>query len=981
MCNKRVISRICLVLVLILLGTACAGVPDGTLLIGWHTVDAGNPVSDDTPDDALKGVTGMLSGGEVRTDGESTDGDYGGLLAEGSSANTAIGVRESSQGPAVSVRITNNTGSALYLGTFHADYSRWFNNSPQDVTLYYESGDLANPEETLINTVAELQVLGKVSDYDDFDWSLSGLDDIVLANGESATFRLEISNYASSNTSGAFDNIAISAGAPADQASALSPADGAGDVPIKGVVLSWAPSELAGQHDVYFGSSLDAVNAATTLDPMGPDSLYRTRQGTTHYAIQEGLDFGQTYYWRIDEVNATPDKAVIPGEVWRFTIEPVAIPIDTAITATASGFNPGMEPSKTIDGSGLNELDQHSTVSTAMWLSGPGTEPVWIQYEFDKAYKLHEMWVWNSNQTIETFIGFGAKEVTIETSIDGTTWTALEGIRTLAKGTGSDNYSANTTVDLQGAMAKYVKLNMVSAYGTTGQFGLSEVRFMTVPILARDLLPVDGTVTADVEVSLNWRAGREAAVHEVKLGTDPTLLAVAGTPEENVFVTDNLDYAQTYYWQVIEVNEAETPPTHASEILSFSTPTYGTVDDFESYSGDEDQEVFMTWFDGFGGDASLGGSTTGHINGPFVEIDNVYDGSQSMPIFYANDGSFVDIDGKTSSPSFSEVVRDFDSPQDWTASGIQSLSIMFSGTSGNTGQLYCKIGNTKVLYDGAATDLALAGWQAWNIDLSTVGGLTNVRSLAIGVDGAGASGVLTIDEIRLFTTTGETITPVQPSTDGLVAHYPFDGDASDSLGQNHGTLMGTPFFVPGSIGQALQLDGAATYVAIDNLFYDSNGFTEVSVATWISTTEADSQIIATFDRNEYWRIEINGEGAGPGQVGWDVMTDAGQLDHGSRSRVDDGEWHHIAGVFDNGTSTIYVDGSPEPSVTRGSTLGSGNVRYGFVGVNSEADVFDGDKTGNTYIGNIDDLRIYHRALSAAEIAGLAGRTGLIHQPL
>ena len=51
----------------------------------------------------------------------------------------------------------------------------------------------------------------------------------------------------------------------------------------------------------------------------------------------------------------------------------------------------------------------------------------WIQYEFVKAYKLHEMWVWNSNQLIESFIGFGAKDVTVEASIDSTEWTVLEG--------------------------------------------------------------------------------------------------------------------------------------------------------------------------------------------------------------------------------------------------------------------------------------------------------------------------------------------------------------------------------------------------------------------------------------------------------------------------------------------------------------------------------------------------------------------------
>ena len=41
-----------------------------------------------------------------------------------------------------------------------------------------------------------------------------------------------------------------------------------------------------------------------------------------------------------------------------------------------------------------------------MWLSKKNQSPVWIQYEFDKVYKLYQMWVWNSNQAVEPDVGF-----------------------------------------------------------------------------------------------------------------------------------------------------------------------------------------------------------------------------------------------------------------------------------------------------------------------------------------------------------------------------------------------------------------------------------------------------------------------------------------------------------------------------------------------------------------------------------------------
>jgi hypothetical protein len=753
------------------------------------------------------------------------------------------------------------------------------------------------------------------------------------------------------------------------------PANEATDV-AREVVLNWSPGEFANTHDVYFGASLEDVNNATaTVDPAG---VYQGRQGDATYSIGERLGFGQTYYWRIDEVNAAPDKTIFKGDVWSFTAEPISIPI-TSITATASGFNPGMEPSKTIDGSGLNELDQHSTMNTDMWLAVAAGS--WIQYEFDTAYKLHEMLVWNSNQNIESFIGFGVKEAVIETSVDGNVWTQVEGVPAFARAPGQDAYEANTTVDLSGIVARYVKISPQSAYGFTGQNGLSEVRFLAIPNDPRELTPADGSVTSDIEVTLSWRAGREAATHEVYLGADPADLALAGTTDEPVFVAEGLDYDQTYAWQVVEVNEAETPATYAGAIQSFNTPTHGTVDDMESYSGEEGKEVFTAWLDGYGGDASLGGSTTGHIDGPFVETGSVYDGSQSMPVYIDNDGDFFDIDGKASSPTFSEVVRDLDG-QDWTASGIKTLSIMFAGSPGLTGQLYCKIGNTKLLYDGDASNLGVSTWQAWNIDLSTVGGnLTGVRELAIGVEG-GTSGILYIDAIRLYPRLGTTVTPVMPDTANLLAYYPLNGDYQDASGNGrHGVAvddMGN-FFIDGVSGQALDLSSGNGYVEIPGFkgITANDGVQQAfSISNWFTITETsgDHEMVT-------W-------GASPAteRLTWRVHEGRLRTEHGGgnlrgNTYVNDGEWHHGALTVAEGANLrpdvtkLYVDGVED------STFSGADNAYN---LQPDADVCIGCRADNKtrfWPGSLDEVRIYDRVLSAEEVAGLAGKTKPVHKPL
>jgi len=92
------------------------------------------------------------------------------------------------------------------------------------------------------------------------------------------------------------------------------PSDGAQNVHPK-VVLSWEAGIKAALHDVYFGTDADAVgdaNRSETLD------VYVGRQDACEYAPAIFLELGQTYCWRIDEVN---DVNIWQGRVWRFTVD------------------------------------------------------------------------------------------------------------------------------------------------------------------------------------------------------------------------------------------------------------------------------------------------------------------------------------------------------------------------------------------------------------------------------------------------------------------------------------------------------------------------------------------------------------------------------------------------------------------------------------------------------------------------------------
>jgi hypothetical protein len=219
-----------------------------------------------------------------------------------------------------------------------------------------------------------------------------------------------------------------------------------------------------------------------------------------------------------------------------------------------------------------------------------------------------------------------------------------------------------------------------------------------------------------------------------------------------------------------------------------------------------------------------------------------------------------------------------------------------------------------------------------------------------------------------------TLPVISPAADpNLVAWWKFDegmGDTALDWSGNgyHGILFGPTWTRPGALGEAAVNFSGSSRVAIRDLTYASSDNTEVAVSLWIRTSIWNEQYIASFDRDQYWRVGINLDGVGPGLVGWHVATNNGIIDLASTTRVDDGAWHHVCGVFDNGQIIIYIDGQPEASAASGSTFGTGNTRFGLLGANNEASTFNGDTgIGSPIAGDIDDMRIYDRALGQEEI--------------
>jgi hypothetical protein len=99
------------------------------------------------------------------------------------------------------------------------------------------------------------------------------------------------------------------------------PANGAVDT-VWSLDLTWVAGSRAVEHQVYFGDDAQAVADANTTTA----GIYQGTQADTTFTVND-LEWGRTYYWRVDEVNEADPAGLWPGTVWEFTTADF-IPVD-----------------------------------------------------------------------------------------------------------------------------------------------------------------------------------------------------------------------------------------------------------------------------------------------------------------------------------------------------------------------------------------------------------------------------------------------------------------------------------------------------------------------------------------------------------------------------------------------------------------------------------------------------------------------------
>jgi hypothetical protein len=243
--------------------------------------------------------------------------------------------------------------------------------------------------------------------------------------------------------------------------------------------------------------------------------------------------------------------------------------------------------------------------------------------------------------------------------------------------------------------------------------------------------PAAGATNVPVDTTLSWIEAEFATGRELWLGKAGVMEKVEPAPAGTTCRPGTLEIGQTYQWRIDQVGPSGKVTGHT---WSFETVDCVGVDDFESYANDEG--VRSVWIDNI---AEAGVEyvflATGENNSMRFECQNQYP------------------------PYYTEITRTLDSPQDWTAQSVETLSLRFVGEHENTEHLMSMrledtSGQSFTVEHPYTHACQSDSWRRWTValELFSDGGvdLTSVRKITIGLGDGADSGQVDGDRDHIF---------------------------------------------------------------------------------------------------------------------------------------------------------------------------------------------------------------------------------------
>jgi len=204
---------------------------------------------------------------------------------------------------------------------------------------------------------------------------------------------------------------------------------------------------------------------------------------------------------------------------------------------------------------------------------------------------------------------------------------------------------------------------------------------------------------------------------------------------------------------------------------------------------------------------------------------------------------------------------------------------------------------------------------------------------------------------------------------GLVAYWPMDEGYGDIIHDmsgngNDGTIYGAKW-VQGKHGYALEFDGLGSYVEIPNSA-SLNPKDAITIALWFKIyklKDFNFAIVKGYDAYELFEIYISANGEVGGE--WNFATGREGDLHVTDVTIQPYVWYHVAMTYEIGKWRIYLQGELKKERHITKLLQDTYSRPVIIG--AEESKYGGFMRNRFFLGIIDEVRIYNRALSNEEI--------------
>ncbi|HEX8312064.1 MAG TPA: LamG-like jellyroll fold domain-containing protein [Chthoniobacteraceae bacterium] len=200
-----------------------------------------------------------------------------------------------------------------------------------------------------------------------------------------------------------------------------------------------------------------------------------------------------------------------------------------------------------------------------------------------------------------------------------------------------------------------------------------------------------------------------------------------------------------------------------------------------------------------------------------------------------------------------------------------------------------------------------------------------------------------------------------------LGQWDFNGNASDSSNGLHGTAFGSPGYVTGKIGQAVDLDGTDDYIDLP----DAVGRTrDLTIASWVNWDGGNNwQRVFDFGSGTFQYLFLSPKSDnGTMRLAFKDMINGKDLEYQVNApALTVGQWVHLAVVLRSGYLTLYVNGQAVGSAfDLQSSPAAFPATNNYIGKSQFADPL--------FNGRIDDFRVYGKALAGAEVWSLWGQS-------